>query len=89
MLLASDHWIWFTFWLGLGTVFLLERLVTAWKGGWPARLLAVTIFPELFFDAFLQVCYVKGVLDISLGRQARWTHVRHAGSRRDVTAGAS
>ncbi|SFC49818.1 Glycosyltransferase, catalytic subunit of cellulose synthase and poly-beta-1,6-N-acetylglucosamine synthase [Nocardioides terrae] len=89
MLLASDHWVWFTFWLGLGTVFLLERLVTAWKGGWPARLLAITIFPELFFDAFLQLCYVKGVLDISLGRKARWTHVDHPGARRDVTADAS
>jgi cellulose synthase/poly-beta-1,6-N-acetylglucosamine synthase-like glycosyltransferase len=90
MVLASDHWVWFTFWIGLGTLFLLERLVTAWRGGWRARLLAVTIFPELFFDAFLQVCYVKGVLDISLGRKARWTHVQHPGSQRDQrTAGAA
>ena len=82
MVLASDHWVWFTFWIGLGSLFLLERLVTVWKGGWRARLLAVTIFPELFFDGFLQVCYVKGVLDLSLGRKARWTHVRH-----EATAG--
>ena len=80
MLLASSHWVWFTFWIGLGLIFMVERLVTVWKGGWHARLVALAIFPELFFDAFLQICYVKGVLDISLGRTARWTHVEHTGT---------
>jgi cellulose synthase/poly-beta-1,6-N-acetylglucosamine synthase-like glycosyltransferase len=89
MLFASDHWVWFTFWIGLGAIFLVERLVTAWKGGWRARLVAMLIFPELFFDAFLQICFVKGVLDLSLGRTARWTHVRHAGVQVDGKADAA
>lgn len=77
MLLATDRWVWFTFWLGLGALFMAERVVTVWRGGWKARLVALAIFPELFFDAFLQLVYVKGVVDISLNRQARWTHVQH------------
>ncbi len=86
MLLASSHWIWFTFWIGLGLIFMVERLVTVWRGGWNARLVALTIFPELFFDAFLQLAYVKGVLDISLGKTAGWTHVQRASESEEQAA---
>ena len=75
--LAVDDWVWFPFWLGLGTVFVVERVVTVWKGGWRARLLAVLILPELLFDMFLNLVYVKGIIDITLGRQASWDHVAH------------
>ncbi|MCZ2404899.1 glycosyltransferase family 2 protein [Paenarthrobacter sp. Z7-10] len=77
MVLSLDSWIWFPFWLGLGAVFSIERVVTVWKGGWHARLLALTVFPELFFDTFLNLVYVKGIVDISVGRQATWKHVLH------------
>ena len=77
MVFASDGWIWFPFWLGLGLVFVVERVVTVWRGGWRARILALLLLPELFFDAFLDVVYVKGVIDISLARQATWNHVAH------------
>jgi hypothetical protein len=67
--------VWFPFWLGLGTLFVAERVVTVWRGGWRARLLALTLFPELAFAAYLNAVFVKGVLDISFGRQADWKHV--------------
>ncbi|WP_235861667.1 glycosyltransferase family 2 protein [Tersicoccus phoenicis] len=75
MLASMDTWIWFPFWLGVGVLFAIERVVTAWKGGWRARLLALTIFPELFFDLFLDVVFVKGILDITRGRRATWSHL--------------
>jgi cellulose synthase/poly-beta-1,6-N-acetylglucosamine synthase-like glycosyltransferase len=75
MALALDSWVWFPFWVGLGLVFSLERVVSVWKGGWRARVLSATLFPELFYAMFLNVVYVKGVLDISRGSQARWKHV--------------
>jgi len=77
MTFAQDSWIWFPFWVGLGLVFVVERVVTVWKGGWTARLLGATLFPELFFAAFLNVVYVKGIFDIALGRRATWNHVVH------------
>ena len=40
-----------------------------------ARLLAVTLFPELVFAMFLNVVFVKGILDIAVRRQAGWKHV--------------
>ena len=75
MVVSLDHWIWFPFWIGLGGLFMVERVLTVWKGGWHARLLALTLFPELYFAAFLNVVLVKGILHISFGRQARWKHV--------------
>ncbi len=74
-LAAIQSWVWFPFWLGIGALFTAERVVTVWKGGWAARLLALTLFPELLYAAFLNIVFVKGVLDISLGRQAAWKHV--------------
>lgn len=75
VVLSVDNWVWFPFWLGLGALFMVERVVTVWKGGWRARALALTLFPELFFDMFLNLVYVKGILDIAVGRQATWKHV--------------
>ncbi|HJR50694.1 MAG TPA: glycosyltransferase family 2 protein [Gemmatimonadales bacterium] len=72
MALSLSSWVWFPFWIGLGLVFVVERVVSVWRGGWRARLLGLTLFPELFFALFLNVVYVKGILDISLRRQARW-----------------
>ena len=75
MAVSLDTWVWFPFWIGLGLVFMAERLVGVWRGGWRARLLAVLLFPELVFAMFLNVVYVKGVLDIALGRTATWKYV--------------
>ena len=75
MLLALDVWIWFPFWVGLGLVFIAERIVTVWDGGWRPRLLAATLFPELIFALYLNVVFVKGIIDISLRRRASWEHV--------------
>jgi poly-beta-1,6-N-acetyl-D-glucosamine synthase len=75
MILALDNWVWFPFWIGLGAVFTVERVVSVWSGGWRARLLGLALFPELLFAMFLNIVYVKGILDISLRRQARWVYV--------------
>lgn len=78
MVFSLSTWVWFPFWAGLGGLFAVERVVTVWKGGWRARLLGLALLPELFFALFLNVVYVKGVFDISFGRQASWNHVAHA-----------
>jgi poly-beta-1,6-N-acetyl-D-glucosamine synthase len=75
--LAVDQWVWFPFWLLVGSVFVIERVVTAWPAGWQGRLLAVTILPELAYDVFLQVVFASCLFNISLNRQAHWGHVVH------------
>jgi biofilm PGA synthesis N-glycosyltransferase PgaC len=49
-----------------------------WRGGWRARLLGLSLFPELGYAMFLNLVYIKGVWDLSLSRQATWTHVVQA-----------
>ncbi|KRB73253.1 hydrolase [Nocardioides sp. Root190] len=75
MLTSFDEWIWFPFWLGTGLIFTVERIVTVWRGGWRARLLAASLFPELFYALFLDIVYLKGIIDMSTGRTAAWKHV--------------
>ena len=78
MIFAMDTWVWFPFWLAIGAVFAVERVVTAWRGGWRARILAVLIFPELVYDSFLNLAFLKGVFEISSGTRPTWKHVEHA-----------
>ncbi|MFD5213845.1 glycosyltransferase [Microbacterium sp. NPDC058345] len=78
MLLAMDTWVWFPFWLGIGALFAVERVVTAWRGGWRARLVAALVFPELVYDCFLNLAFLKGVFEIAFGRRATWKHVDHS-----------
>jgi cellulose synthase/poly-beta-1,6-N-acetylglucosamine synthase-like glycosyltransferase len=75
---AVNNWIWFPFWQGIGAIFIAERVISVWKGGWRARLLALVLLPELLFDIFLNIVYVKGIIDITLGRKAAWTHLTRA-----------
>jgi cellulose synthase/poly-beta-1,6-N-acetylglucosamine synthase-like glycosyltransferase len=84
--LALDRWTWFPFWMGIGALFVLERVVTVWKGGWRARLLALALFPELYYSAFLNAAFVKGIADICLGRQASWKHVDRSGASSAMAA---
>lgn len=78
--LSTDRWVWFPFWIGVGSIFVIDRVVSAWRGGWRARLLAALLVPELLYDMYLDLVYVKGILDITFARRATWGHVEHAPS---------
>jgi biofilm PGA synthesis N-glycosyltransferase PgaC len=75
MVLAIDRWVWFPFWIGLGGIFLVERVVTAWRTDWRGRMTALLVFPELAYDLFIQLVFVKGIVDMSLAREAGWKHL--------------
>ena len=63
-------------------IFVVERVVTVWRGGWKARLLAVLLFPELAYDMFLDAVFVKGLSTSPSAATARWGHVSHSAARR-------
>ena len=69
---STDTWIWYPFWLIMGAIFIAERVTSVWHGGWAARLLAATLVFELLYDTFLDIIFLKGVIDIALKRTARW-----------------
>ena len=63
------------FWLGIGAIFVVERIVTVWAVGRRGRLLALPLVIELAFDVFLQVVYVASLLSIATGRKSGWNTV--------------
>lgn len=77
-ILATDTWVWFPFWMLMLVIFMVERVVTVWPGGWRARLLGASILPELLFDAYLDLIFVKGVLDIAFRKKPAWGDERRA-----------
>jgi len=84
--LATDQWVWFPFWLGVGSIFVIDRVISVWRGGWRARLLAALLIPELLYDMFLDLVYVKGIFDITFARNATWGHVAHDPRDADTTS---
>jgi cellulose synthase/poly-beta-1,6-N-acetylglucosamine synthase-like glycosyltransferase len=60
------------FWIGVGVVFLIERLATVWAAGPRGRLLALPMVIEMAYDLFLQAVFVRSLIDIALRREARW-----------------
>jgi cellulose synthase/poly-beta-1,6-N-acetylglucosamine synthase-like glycosyltransferase len=74
-LLAADGVRFAWFWVGLGTIFIVERVATVWAAGWKARLLALPLVIEIAYDLVLQAVYVKSLIDIASGRKAGWNYV--------------
>lgn len=63
------------FWLALGAIFVIERVVTIWDEPARRRWFAAAIFPELVYALILQSAYVAAVWQ-KLTRQAgTWAHV--------------
>ena len=85
MIVSMDTWVWFPFWLGIGVLFAIERVITVWRGGWRARIVAALVLPELVYDCFLNLAFLRGVFEIAFGRSATWKHVEH-GSAKGATA---
>lgn len=54
---------------------MLERLVGVWRSDLRAKVVALTLISELVYATFLNVVFLKGVVDILLARQASWGHV--------------
>ena len=74
-LLAADSIRWSPFWIAIGMIFVVERLVTVWRAGWRGRVLAAPMFPELAYAVYLQACFVTSIGQILRGRKADWNYV--------------
>ena len=69
---SSDTWVWYPFWIIMAMIFIAEKVWTVRKANWKAKLLAATLVIELLYDTFLGIIFVKGALDMALGRKAHW-----------------
>jgi cellulose synthase/poly-beta-1,6-N-acetylglucosamine synthase-like glycosyltransferase len=71
-IVSSDTWVWYPFWIIMAIVFIAEKVWSVRKADWKAKLLASTLLIELVYDTYLGIIFVKGVIDMSLRKQARW-----------------
>ncbi|HEX5088156.1 MAG TPA: glycosyltransferase family 2 protein [Nocardioides sp.] len=60
------------FWLAVSLVFVLERVVTVRRRGWPQMLLAAPLVIEMVYDLFLQVVQARAFYQVALRREKRW-----------------
>ncbi len=74
-LLAADSLRWSPFWVLIGGIFLVERIVTVWRAGWRGRAVAAPMLLELGYAVFLQACFVTSIAQILSGRKAGWNYV--------------
>jgi cellulose synthase/poly-beta-1,6-N-acetylglucosamine synthase-like glycosyltransferase len=74
-LLAADSIRWSPFWVAITMIFVVERIVTAWRAGWWGRAIAVPLVLELGYAVFLQAGLVTSFVQILLGRKAGWNYV--------------
>jgi biofilm PGA synthesis N-glycosyltransferase PgaC len=71
-LVSADIWVWYPFWLIMALVFIGEKVWTVRKGGPKAMFLAATLLPELLYDTYLDLIFVKGIFDMVFRRKALW-----------------
>lgn len=74
----AGTFVWQAFWLAVGAVFVVERLVTVWDGGPRARWLSAAVLPELVYDTALQCAYLHAWVTHLRGRQPSWGHLAPA-----------
>ncbi len=74
-LLAADSFEIVWFWVFIGLIFVVERVVTVWAAGWRGRAIALPLVIEIAYDLVLQAVYVRSLFDIATGRAAGWNYV--------------
>lgn len=74
-LLAAGGFELIWFWSVVGSIFVVERVVTVWSVGWRGRALAVPLVIEVAYDLVQQAVYVKSLYEIATGRAAGWNYV--------------
>ena len=58
------------FWLAIGLIFLIERIVTV--DGWKEKVFAALLIPELVYAIVLQYSYVKALWSFARNKQVIW-----------------
>ena len=65
---------WSPLWCGVGVLFAVERVRGVWRMGWFARMMAISLLPEMVYALALQVAYVRGVWRHLRGIDPTWHH---------------
>jgi cellulose synthase/poly-beta-1,6-N-acetylglucosamine synthase-like glycosyltransferase len=73
---GSVRWSWF--WIFVTGFVVAERVWSVKRGGWRSLLLAGLVLPEVIYDLFLHVVYIKALTDIATHERETWEHIKRA-----------
>ncbi|WP_295694685.1 glycosyltransferase family 2 protein [Lapillicoccus sp.] len=62
------------FWSFIGVIFAVERVVTVWEAGPRARFTAALIVPEMVYDVFLQMIFLRALGQRLSRSTPEWKH---------------
>jgi biofilm PGA synthesis N-glycosyltransferase PgaC len=80
-LLETGEFPWSWPWFFVSSIVAIERVWTVRKGGHRAVLLAMLIVPEILYDLFLHVVYVRALVDSIMRSGGHWDHAEANRSR--------
>lgn len=65
--------VWFSpFWSSIGLIFVVEKVISVWRAGWRARLVAALLVPELIYDVFQHAVFFRALTDLVRRREEHW-----------------
>ena len=70
------------FWLAVGSIFAVERVVTIWDHSLRYKVFAALVIPELIYAIILQTAWVGAVYQKVTGSAGTWNHVKEEGNVR-------
>ena len=68
----DQEWVWHPFWLAVGGVFVIERIVTVKRRGIRAMAVSAVLVVEWAYDLFLQAVLLRSIFDVVTRRTAEW-----------------
>ena len=71
---TTGHFPWSWPWFFLSSIVVAERVWTVREGGPDALLLAALILPEICYDLFLHVVFVRALVDSVMRSDGHWDH---------------
>jgi len=74
-LILTNQYAFSLFWWFILLAFATERLITVWHLGWHARIVAVTLIPELLYTYILQISYLGAWIQFVSGSNGTWNHL--------------
>lgn len=75
LVVAAGQFQWSSFWLAVGLIFVVERLVTVWSNGPGGRAWAALVLPEMIYDLILMTAFVTAAANTLFKTTPKWHHL--------------
>lgn len=78
---TTGHFPWSWTWFMLSSIVMVERIWTVRTGGARSIALAALVVPEIIYDFFLHIVFMRALVDSLTGSGGHWDHAEAVGRR--------